>query len=178
MSITRIVLQSEISKPLARESKSWICPQPGGAGLLLFCLKLCCSLKASLSTEVRGIPYLCTLDTHINSGERNPGHGHLRCREKFSKHLKFHTFPTFLSCLLLCFTPGFILVYYVSVPPFCCFSFTWIVFPKTQKTQCSQLSLSHHESTCTEPPDDTRVQALHLKRANTTESSAALLTAL
>lgn len=130
MSITRIVLQSEISKPLARESKSWICPQPGAAGLLPFCLKLCCPLKASLSTEVRGIPYLCTLDTHINSRERNPGHGHLRCRDKFPKHLKFHTFPTFLSCLLLCFTPDFILVYYVSV---LLFLFHFDCFPQDSK---------------------------------------------
>lgn len=32
---------------------------------------------AFLYAEVRESPYLCTLVTHLNSGGRNPGHGHL-----------------------------------------------------------------------------------------------------
>lgn len=64
---------------------------------------------------------------------------------------------SFLPCSFV-LAPVFILVYYIPVRPFCCFSFTLPVLRETQRTQCSELSLFHHESARTEPPDDTWVQ--------------------
>lgn len=106
---------------------------------------------AFLSTEVMGKLFVCMLVTYLESEGRNPRHGHFLQRQALLACEILQTFSISIYFLLICF--------YL---PFCDYSTfllcicsaasvsLWYFFSKTQRTQCSELILSHYTSTYTE----------------------------